>query len=45
MGWRRVWGVSRVYCGLFGHDYPEDGTISQQCARCGDWWNRYDPFP
>jgi len=30
-----------LVCALAGHDLPRDGTISQQCRRCGRWWH-YD---
>ena len=37
--------MKRLICAVVGHDLPRDGTISQQCRRCGAWWNYDDEHP
>jgi len=35
--------IGQLKCLIHGHDYPENGMISQQCRRCGKWWQYYRP--
>lgn len=35
--------IRGLICLGVGHDYPDHDGISQQCRRCGQWWQHYGP--